>query len=369
MKRAIVWFRQDLRLSDNAALYHACKECDEVFPVFIDDQTISQSTSALGSASRAWLFRSLASLSKGLEDHQSKLILRKGDALTVLEALIAEVGASHIYWNRCYEPEVKQRDEKIKSRLKVKQRATVKSFKGNLVLEPWELLKQDETPYRVFTPFWKMLNQRYQITQPLLQPSNYKIPLKWPKSCTLDKLELLPKPLIPRWDIAMMDYWKVGESAAQNRLTAFLDEGCIGYKEQRDLPAISGTSLLSAHLHFGEISSVQIFYQARNFHPESSKQFVFENSVEDILRQIAWREFAHNLLFHFPQTVNEPLYEKYAAFEWREDDEQLSAWQKGQTGFPIIDAGMRQLYATGYICIFFFMQKLTARLAQRRSMV
>jgi len=357
MNRAIVWLRQDLRLSDNAALYTACNECDEVIPVFIDDSVdegMSQSVSALGSASRAWLHHSLSSLSADLKEQHSVLILRQGKALKVLQNLIEETQATHVYWNRCYEPEVRKRDETIKSTLRTS--VTVQSFKGSLLLEPWEGLKQDGTPYRVFTPYWKALTKDFFITKPLPIPVDFKTPQTWPSSLNLDEFNLLPSAPIPNWDKDMMSHWQVGENAAHDNFQAFLIDGVANYKERRDFPATGGTSLVSPQLHFGEISPLQLFYIARDYETQkvqlggsSRSNPPVENGIGDILRQIVWREFAHSLLYHFPQTVSEPLYEKYAPFEWRDSKEELQRWQRGMTGFPIIDAGMRQLYATGYM--------------------
>jgi len=359
MKRAIVWFRQDLRLSDNSALYTACNECDEIIPVFIDDSIdpdITQSTSALGSASRVWLHHSLKSLQADLKAQKSDLVFRQGKTFDELQKLIKETQATHVYWNRCYEPEIRTRDEKIKSTLA--KSLTVKSFKGNLLLEPWEGLKGDGTPYRVFTPYWKALIKDFVITKPLSIPDDFKYPkLKdFPSPLIIDDLGLLPKAPVPDWDKGMMSYWQVGEKAAHQRFLAFLEDGVVNYKERRDFPAIGGTSLLSPQLHFGEITPLQLFYIARDYetqnvqpkgyeHPDS----LVENGIGHILRQAVWREFAHSLLFHYPQTVTKPLYEKYAAFKWREDKDGLKRWQRGMTGFPIIDAGMRQLYTTGYM--------------------
>lgn len=351
MKRAIVWLRQDLRLSDNTALHQACIECDEVFPVFIDDSVdneMSQSVSALGSASRVWLHHSLSSLNTDLLTQKSRLILRQGKVLDVLEELIKEIQATNVYWNRCYEPEVRKRDEIIKTTLK--NDVSVQSFKGSLLIEPWEGLKQDGTPYRVFTPYWRALTQNYIVTKPLQIPVDFKTPEKWPESVELNEFKLLPSSPIPNWDKDMMSHWQVGEDAAHENLQAFLEDGVANYKERRDFPAIGGTSLLSPHLHFGEISPLQIFYIARDFeHQNAHNNPLAGSGIGDILRQVVWREFSHSLLYHFPQTVTKPLYEKYAAFEWRKDAQDLERWQKGMTGFPIIDAGMRQLYATGYM--------------------
>lgn len=357
MTKAIVWFRQDLRLSDNSALFNACRDCDEVIPVFIDDsvdENISQSVSALGSASRAWLHNSLISLSVSLKKEDSTLILKQGKALDVLEDLLRQTNATHVYWNRCYEPEIRKRDEKIKATLQ--SSATVKSFKGNLLLEPWEGLKQDGTPYRVFTPYWKALTKEYVLTKPLPVPAEIKKPQSWPSTLSLDELKLLPQAPIPRWDKEMMDFWDVGENAAHKKFQDFLEDGVVNYKERRDFPAIGGTSLLSPQLHFGEISPLQLFNTARDFETQNAQPSGYEhssplveNGIGHILRQVVWREFAHSLLYHFPHTVTDPLYEKYAAFKWESNVDHLKRWQQGMTGYPIIDAGMRQLYATGYM--------------------
>ncbi len=339
----IVWFRQDIRLSDNAALFHACNECDVVIPVFIDDP-LSESISSTGGASRVWLHHSLESLSSNLASHKSKLILRKGGSLAVLSELISETKATHLYWNSCYEPQVRKHDETIKSALK--NRLEVKSFKGNLLLEPWEVLEQDDTPYRVFTPYWKALTQKLMLTAPYATPSDLKPMTKWPSSLELTKLNLLPQKPTPRWDKEMMFHWKVGEDAAHDALHEFLEDGVQNYKEQRDFPAIGGTSLLSPHLHFGEISPLQVFHYS-NMHKAQNPHH--DHGVGHILRQVVWREFAYSLLYQFPQTVTDPLFKKYKEFEWRSNQIELKRWQQGRTGYPIIDAGMRELWQTGYM--------------------
>ncbi len=337
----IVWFRQDLRLSDNAALYQACKECDVVIPVFIDDP-LSESISSTGSASRVWLHHSLESLSSDIASHKSKLILRKGGSQAVLIKLISETKATHLYWNRCYEPQVRKRDEAIKSALK--NRLEVKSFKGNLLLEPWQVLKQDDTPYRVFTPYWKAFTQNLMLTAPYATPSDFKPMKKWPSSLELTQLNLLPQKPTPRWDKEMMFHWKVGEDAAHDVLHDFLEDGVQNYKEQRDFPAIGGTSLLSPYLHFGEISPLQVFHYSNSHKAQNPHH---DHGVGHILRQVVWREFAYSLLYHFPETVTAPLFEKYKRFEWRNNETDLKRWQQGKTGYPIIDAGMRELWKTG----------------------
>lgn len=343
MKTAIVWFRQDLRLQDNHALFHANQECDEIIPVFIADKD-SQSISNLGRASQVWLHHSLKNLGDNLAKLGSPLIFSHGDALDELNKLCNEVNATHVYWNRCYEPEIRKRDEKIKATLK--QNLTVKSYTGNVLVEPWENVKQDGTPYRVFTPFWKSLLQKPFIPKPLDTLHSLKSTAKSPKSLSLDELNFLPPEFIPKWDETMIKYWQVGEDAAHDALADFMTERVNSYKDKRDFPAIDGTSRLSPHLHFGEISPRQIFHFGEMHKAQQPED---DYGVEQILRQVVWREFAYSLLYYFPQTVTQPLFEKFESFKWQDDVEKLERWQKGQTGFPIIDAGMRELWDTGYM--------------------
>ena len=342
MKRVIVWFRQDLRLNDNEMLSVACSECDEVIPVFIDDDQ-QQSISHTGSASRVWLHHSLQQLMSELQQHNTRLILKQGDSLSCLQQLIEEVQATHVYWNRCYEPAIRQRDAVIKSTLK--QTLQVQSFKGNLLFEPWNILKHDGTPYRVFTPYWKAMQQRLMPSLPLSVPSSMKPTAVWPDSLSLNDLHLLPSS--PRWDEGMMAYWNVGESAAVRKLAAFLDSSVQDYKTQRDFPAIDATSKLSPHLHFGEISPAQIFYYAKIGSNETPQH---DEGIGHLLREVAWREFAYYLLYHFPHSLSEPLNPKFARFAWQNNStHELALWQQGNTGFPLIDAGMRELWHTGWM--------------------
>ncbi len=340
--RGIVWFRQDLRLADNAALVRACEECSEVIPVFICDDNL-ESMGRIGGASQVWLHSSLKSLASDLREKGSKLILKKGKALTVLEDLIASTQATHLYWNRCYEPSIRKRDEAIKTKLKASMK--VQSFKGNLNFEPWEVLKKDETPYRVFTPYWKksLLEERKPL--PLPTPIDLKAMKSMPASLSLESLDLLPSHPIPDWHTPMMSRWNVGEKAALKTLNDFLKNNIASYKTQRDFPAVRATSTLSAHLHFGEISPVQIAHYTNAFAKGDSDH---EAAAKAFLRQISWREFAYYLLFHFPHTLSQPLNKKFERFLWAQDyQDDLRKWQQGRTGFPIIDAGMRELWATG----------------------
>ncbi len=339
--RAIVWLRQDLRLADNAALSKACDECDEVIPIFIHD-TNPQSISRLGAASNAWLHESLKSLAADLKKRGTTLVLRKGDAFEVLEDLVQTTKATHLFWNRCYEPAIRERDEKIKSHFK--NAMEVRSFKGNLVFEPWEVLKKDDTPYRVFTPYWKKSLLEERRPDPISVPSDLKGMTNPPESLSLEGLKLLPTKE-PDWHSPMMSFWRVGESAAMKTLKEFLEDCVIAYKAERDFPAISATSTLSPYLHFGEISPGQIDFFARKFAGTDPERL---EAITPFLRQIAWREFAYYLLFHFPHTLDQPLNKKFERFLWSQDyQDDLQKWKLGITGYPIVDAGMRELWATG----------------------
>ena len=340
MTIAIVWLRQDLRLADNPALYQACRTCEQVIPVFIDDP-LPSSISQLGAASRVWLHHSLQALDTHLQTLGNRLILRQGAALPVLQQLIANTGATHVYWNRVYDPASLARDKHIKETLK--QTCEVHSFNASLLNEPWEVLKADGTPYKVFTPFWKAMLKHGIQHLPLPMPERMVAPANLPDSLPLDALGLLPT---IRWDTEMMTHWEVGEAAAMQKLLAFLPQGA-DYKEARNLPAQTGTARLSPHLHFGEISPRQAVYHTEHYlqtHPEA------DSGLRHFVQEIGWREFSYHLLYHFPHTQERALDARFDVFPWADDYANvLSRWQQGQTGYPIIDAGMRELWQTGWM--------------------
>ncbi len=293
MTTAIVWLRQDLRLADNPALYHACQSCDNVIPVFIDDP-LPTSVSQLGAASRVWLHHSLQALDDSLQAAGNRLTLRQGAALPVLQALIAASGATHVYWNRVYDPASLARDKHIKETLK--QTCEVHSFNASLLNEPWEVLKADGTPYKVFTPYWKAMLKHGIQHLPLPIPARIPAAAPVPETLPLAALGLLPS---IRWDTGMMAHWQVGETAAMQKLHDFLPSGGADYQEARNIPAQAGTARLSPHLHFGEISPRQAVYHTENYlagHPGA------ESGLRHFMQEIGWREFAYYLLYHFPQT-------------------------------------------------------------------
>ncbi len=349
MSVGILWFRQDLRIADNPALNAAVASCDTVVCLFIDDpqdQTISQ----LGSASRVWLHHSLTSLQQSLQQRGAELVFAVGDSEEVLAQASAHYGATHLFWNRCYDPVSIKRDTKIKQSLSDLQ---PESFNALLNAEPWEVLKGDDTPYRVYTPFWKMRSKSLPGPKPLSAPRaipGIKKSKKGTKAsaqfkpATIEDLALLPK---LDWHVSMMSHWQVGEKAAKASLNRFLKAAVHDYTDARNIPSQIGTSRMSAHLHFGEISPRQIMHVLNKGAKDLSGLTAGE---ETFAKELIWREFAYSLLFYFPHTINKPLDKRFEHFPWEKRyKKRLTAWQQGKTGVPIVDAGMRELYATGWM--------------------
>ncbi|MBK1706130.1 cryptochrome/photolyase family protein [Halochromatium glycolicum] len=337
---ALVWMRRDLRLSDNPALEGARQRCERIIPVYIhspDEEAPWQP----GAASRWWLHHSLEALHHALQERGSRLIIRRGDSLGALRALAREAGATEVHWNRCYEPAATERDSRIKAALRA-EGLWCASYNGLLCNEPWTLKTGQDAPYRVFTPYWRQLAPRL-AQQPPPTPAPAALP---PISDTLERLDvdaLALQPTIP-WDQGLREQWRPGEAGALERLSRFVSDGLDHYAEARDLPAVEGTSRLSPHLHFGELSPRQVIEQVQAGRPDPELS-------EPYLRELGWREFSYQLLYHFPQTPAEPLDPRFAAFPWRSEDADslLAAWQQGRTGIPIVDAGMRELWQTGWM--------------------
>lgn len=340
----IVWFRRDLRLSDNPALLAAASRKEPVVPLYIHDD-IDAGDRSPGGASRWWLHHSLEALGLALEKHGSRLVLRKGSAAEVLETLIAETGATRIYWNRRYEPWTRDRDEKINSALK-ERGIEVRSFNAGLVREPWEVTTKKGDPYKVYTPFWRTFRSLGEPQKPKPAPFRIPAPAGFPKSEALRSWRLLPTR--PDWAGGLRENWNVGEEAAQQRLSDFVEETLFGYADTRNLPGVPGTSRLSPHLHFGEVGPRQI-WNAVAAGAVAHVERIAAPGAETFLSEIAWREFSYHLLFHFPQMQSKPLRPEFAKFEWENDADGLAAWQRGQTGYPIVDAGMRELWTTGWM--------------------
>ena len=339
---SIVWFRTDLRLADNPALRAAMARGGAVVPVFIwapDEEAPWQP----GGASNWWLHQSLKSLDAGLREAGSRLILRRGPALETLRALAKEVGANAVFWNRRYEPAIIARDSKVKESLRA-DGITVESFNAALLHEPWTIRNKSGKPFQVFTPFWRHCTGLQDPAEPLPSPREIQAPSRWPRSLSIAELELEPG---IDWTPGMRAAWTPGETGAKERLKTFLAGAFAGYSEKRNRPDIEGTSRLSPHLHFGEISPRQVWHAVARSAERRSGLGAWRHS--QFLAEVGWREFAHHLLFHFPHTPTEPLREDFKRFPWRMDEKEFKAWQKGRTGFPIVDAGMRELWSTGWM--------------------
>jgi deoxyribodipyrimidine photo-lyase len=336
-KTAIMWFRQDLRIYDNPALIKAVAS-GQVLPIYILDDVNSEHWS-MGAASRVWLHGSLKALDKSLKGHLNLFV---GDATAIIEKLVTLHNIDAVYWNRCYEPWRIKRDSTIKAQLEIREIES-QTFNGSLLWEPWTVLKKDDTPYKVFTPFYRngCLNKPDPRT-PFDSPReiDYFFDKNLSSSdLTLEALNLLGKQC---WPIKIQQTWRMGELAAQQQLDSFCEDALSQYQKGRDFPSLQATSKLSPHLHFGEISPHQLWHRMT-----LEKARVISNDPDHFLREIAWREFSYYQLYHFPQLPDEVFNPKFKHFKWREDSESFSLWTKGQTGFPIIDAGMRELWETG----------------------
>lgn len=336
MTIALVWFRYDLRLNDNPAFIEACSHHQVVIPLYIYDEK----NSLLGGAQAWWLDHSLTSLSDSLAQLGLHLVLRKGYPLEIILDLVKTISVSSVYWNRWYEPAAILRDKKIKATL-VEHGIEAQSFNGSLLHEPWTIKNKSGDYFKVFTPYWKHCKQRLSI-QPARclehRPGGIEV-----QSDDLRHWKLLPT--IP-WDAQFGAYWTPGEGGAQHKLQEFIGHHLKGYKKNRDFPIKDATSRLSPHLHFGEISPWTI---VRAIELVTRDPACDLSSTEHFLSELGWREFSVYLLYHFPNLPYDNFRKEFDAFRWHNDEQLLSCWQKGLTGYPIIDAGMRELWATGYM--------------------
>jgi deoxyribodipyrimidine photo-lyase len=342
MSRALIWFRRDLRLSDHPALHRALAQGYTPLPVYIHDEP----RATRGEAGRWWLHHSLVALKEGLQRLGSDLFILRGDCATSLLGVAEDTGARAVFWNRRYEPSAVAEDERVRTLLR-NAGLDARSFSAALLREPRDLLKGDNSPYRVFTPFWKALQKSGPPRSPLAAPDTLPAIDKGARDTVeIGALNLLPA---SNWHVKFHSHWQPGERAARSRLQHFLNNGILEYGRDRDRPAVPGTSRLSPHLHFGEMTPVQVWHATHAWAANETTPGAI-SAAESYLRQIAWREFAHHLLFHFPGTASEPLDPRYRAFPWRKDyTAALGFWQKGETGIPIVDAGMRELWATGWM--------------------
>jgi deoxyribodipyrimidine photo-lyase len=339
-KPAILWFRQDLRLADNPALRAAAARGRPVLPVYIlDDETI------IGGAARWWLHNSLERLGRSLGKLGAPLLLKKGRAIDVLPRLADQIGAGCVLWNRCYEPHAVARDTALKAALKA-QGIAAESFNAGLLFEPWEIATKSGAPYKVFTPFWKACLARGGVASPQAAPKSLTPSPKAPHGEGLDSWTLRPSD--PDWAKEFGTVWTPGEAGARARLNNFLDRALEDYGAGRDRPDLEATSRLSPHLHWGEIGPRQI-WQAIETRNLSDGRTRVGQAAAKFLSELGWREFSHHLLFHFPGLPEKNFNRNFDAFPWRDDARGMRAWQRGRTGYPIVDAGMRELWATGWM--------------------
>ncbi len=346
MTTALVWFRRDLRLADNPALQRALEQHQRVLPVYIHAPD-EEAPWAPGGAARWWLHHALAALAKDLARAGAPLLIRQGPSLRQLRELVKATGATAVYWNRLYEPALIGRDQAIKQSLR-DDGLTVESGNAALLVEPWQLKTGNGDPYRVFTPFWRAASARLPQQAPLPAPRRIEAVESAPQGIALAALELLPQ--IP-WDNGLRAAWTPGEAGAWALLQRYCEDAAAHYKEERDLPAVDATSRLSPHLHFGEISPRQIVARLRRLAAENAGAGVIANA-DHYIRELGWREFSHHLLYHYQHTPQQPLNRKFEAFPWRQPRNyaaDLRAWQRGRTGVPMVDAGMRQLWQSGWM--------------------
>lgn len=322
----LVWFRSDLRLSDHPALQAACQTKQPLTCLYVFNPK-----SHIGGASRVWLAHSLTALSEEIREAGGRLIIRIGDPIHVIEEVVKETKSSAVYWNTVYEPALLEEEKKVASLLK-KHGVQGHAHRGNILFPPGEIGDKQGHTYQIFQFFWKGVEKHPGPAEPVATVKTihgFKGHLN-----SVDPLkEILPQ---GTWVAGIEKSWKMGSTAAHTRLRHFLKEGYKSYEKQRDFPAISGTSLLSAALHFGEISPHEVWHAI----PSRSSCFA---------KELCWRDFAIHMLLNFPKLQTEPLKEKFRHFPWKENSKFLKAWQQGRTGYPLVDAGMRQLRQTGWM--------------------
>lgn len=334
----LVWFRQDLRIADNPALAAAAASGRPVACVYLlDDDT--PGNWRLGGAARWWLHYSLAALDAALRGLGVRLILRRGAAAAAIPALAAEIGAAGVFWNRCYEPYAVARDTALKSALQTAGR-DVQSFNSALLFEPWDVRNGQGEAFKVYSPFWRAALKKGPARALAPTPARLTPAAAEIKSDALADWALLPTK--PDWAGGLRAAWEPGEAGAAARFDAFCTDPLKGYAADRNIPGRVTTSALSPHLHFGEISPLQLWagLEARGLSGKDVEKFVAE---------LGWREFSHHLLFDFPTLPEKAWRPAFEKFPWADDPAGVEAWKRGRTGYPIVDAGMRELWTTGWM--------------------
>ncbi|MEQ9198838.1 MAG: deoxyribodipyrimidine photo-lyase, partial [Rhodospirillales bacterium] len=339
----IVWFRDDLRLADNPALSAAAASGAPVLAVYILDDKLEKPP---GAASLWWLHHSLERLADGLSEIGGRLIFRRGNSAESLRRFARETVAQAIYWNRSHEPAERRREAEVAAEM-AEIEVEVFRQKTDLLFDPGSVRTKTGGQYSVFTPFYRACLATDPPASPLPAPTSLSAPETWPDSEQLEDWQLLPT--APDWAGGLRDAWTPGEAAAGKALDDFLDSTVRSYRKGRDIPGKQLTSRLSPHLHFGEISSRQVWHVTK-FRIDRSDGGPVATNGEAFLRELVWREFSCHLLSRTPTLPTEPLKPEFRDFPWTENyTEKLKAWQTGQTGYPIVDAGMRELWTTGWM--------------------
>lgn len=335
----IVWFRDDLRLSDHPALHAASKTAAPVICLYVFDE-IATNARPLGGAARWWLAQSLRALQKSLEAIGSPLLLRRGSPPKVIPELARSADAGAVFWNELAQAPHQAIADQVTAALN-KIGVAVQTFPGDLLVMPTAIRNKDGWGLRVFTPFWKRVQGLGDPPKPLPAPKAVS-PVPGVAGDALESWHL--EPTHPDWAAGLREAWTPGEASAQAQLRQFLDSGVAGYSTERDRPDRDGSSRLSPHLRFGEISPRQVWHAARFAAAEHPK---LAGDIDKFLSELGWREFCRHLLFDVPDLAERNLQPAFDAFPWKTDSRALRAWQRGQTGYPIVDAGMRELWHTG----------------------
>ncbi len=338
---SIVWFRDDLRTADNPALHAAAASGRPVIALFVLDE-VSEGVRPLGGATRWWLHGSLEALAERLDNVGVPLVLRRGPATSVVADAVDEAGAGAVFWNRRYAAAGIAVDRALKETL-TRDGVEVQSFNASLLHEPWEVQTAAGAPFKVFSPFWRAAQGRGDPREPIRAPTR----IKGGRRIDGDELKdwrLLPTR--PDWAGGIRREWTPGEHGARRRLGAFVDGSIDSYAAERDRPDRASTSMLSPHLRFGEIGPVQLWHAARAAEADGRAS---GRNVEKFLSELGWREFSYHLLYHFPALDRTNFQSRFDDFPWAGDSDALTAWQRGMTGYPIVDAGMRQLWQTGWM--------------------
>ncbi|QQA41534.1 cryptochrome/photolyase family protein [Pelagovum pacificum] len=331
----IFWFRRDLRLGDHPGLTEAVKSGRPVIPVFLHDEVVE----VTGAAPRWRLGLGVGAFAETLSDKGSRLVLRRGKALEELRALVKETGAGAVWWSRLYDPDARQRDERVKAGLK-DDGIDARSFEGHLMFEPWTVETGQGEFYKVYTPYWKAVRGR-DVAPTLSAPKELPAPDSWPKS---DKLEDWKMGAAMQRGAAVVEpYVCVGEDAASHRLGSFIANRVADYGEARDVPSVEGTSRLSENLTYGEISPRACWHAGVRAREEGKQ------GAETFLKELCWREFAYHLVHHTPRLTSDNWREEWSAFPWNEDERkaEVKAWKQGRTGIDFVDAAMREMFVTG----------------------